>query len=68
MNDALGVCLLRVEVEDRGLLITIRTILDVEDRAVQDHRVVVTVDDALSVVRHFLLAAAAPGAGGSAGR
>lgn len=66
MTDALGVCLLRVEVEDRGLLITIRTSRDVEDRAVQACRVVATVDDALALVREFLLAAAAPGSGPAA--
>jgi hypothetical protein len=49
-----GVCLVRIEIQQRGLLITLRTNDDIEQVSTERVQVVADIDSAVDAVRAFL--------------
>jgi|tagenome__1003787_1003787.scaffolds.fasta_scaffold19902991_2 hypothetical protein len=49
-----GVCLVRIEIQQRGLLITLRTNDDIEQISTERVQIVADVDAAVDAVRGFL--------------
>jgi hypothetical protein len=62
-----GVCLVRIQTQQRGVLITLRTNDDVEQVSTERVQVVTDIDAAVAAVRAFLLTFTAGSVGGGPG-